>query len=218
MRIYNDQRSGSLRGEKWADIPGFEDYYQASNLGRIRSLDRTIPHPRLGSQFVKGRVLRQKVLINKFVLDVKGKPMVDLSVCLMRDGRPWYINVRRLVWMAFRGALDFARDRKVVVNLDTDGYNNRLSNLGLWTEQEKSTRAATRGRVTDFLRTADRSNWKKGFNSKPVGKYSLVTGKLLKKYKSVSQASHSTGFDEKGIIACAKGRARQWRGFVWKYL
>lgn len=29
--------------EKWKDIPGYEGFYQASNLGRIRSLDRIVP-------------------------------------------------------------------------------------------------------------------------------------------------------------------------------
>ena len=28
--------------EDWKDIAGFEGYYQVSNLGRVKSLDRTI--------------------------------------------------------------------------------------------------------------------------------------------------------------------------------
>lgn len=31
-----------LDGEIWQDIPSYEGYYQASNLGRIRGLDRVI--------------------------------------------------------------------------------------------------------------------------------------------------------------------------------
>lgn len=30
--------------EEWRDIPDFEGYYQASTLGRIRSVDRVIPN------------------------------------------------------------------------------------------------------------------------------------------------------------------------------
>ncbi len=31
-----------MPGEVWKDIPGFEGSYQASNLGRVKSLDRII--------------------------------------------------------------------------------------------------------------------------------------------------------------------------------
>lgn len=45
--------------EIWKDIPGYEGKYQASSLGRIRSLDRQIGTPgTVGCKFMKGRVLR----------------------------------------------------------------------------------------------------------------------------------------------------------------
>ena len=28
--------------EVWKDVPGYEGYYQASNLGRVKSLDRRV--------------------------------------------------------------------------------------------------------------------------------------------------------------------------------
>ncbi|ABF57478.1 putative endodeoxyribonuclease [Corynebacterium phage P1201] len=30
--------------EEWKDINGYEGYYQVSNYGRVRSLDRVVPH------------------------------------------------------------------------------------------------------------------------------------------------------------------------------
>ena len=45
--------------EIWKDIPGYEGKYQASNLGRIRSLDREIGVAGVkGHKTMKGRVLR----------------------------------------------------------------------------------------------------------------------------------------------------------------
>lgn len=38
--------------EIWKDIPGYEGWYQVSNLGRVRSLDRS--YIRTGSKFVSG--------------------------------------------------------------------------------------------------------------------------------------------------------------------
>ena len=44
--------------ERWKDIPGYEGWYQASNLGRIRSVDREI-------EYSDGRVMRHKSRIRK---------------------------------------------------------------------------------------------------------------------------------------------------------
>ncbi len=44
--------------EMWYDIKGYEGYYQISNLFRIKSLNRHVPHPLSGKQFVKGRILK----------------------------------------------------------------------------------------------------------------------------------------------------------------
>lgn len=45
--------------EVWADIPGFERVYQVSNLGNVRSLDRTIYNVHGKKLKLKGRVLKQ---------------------------------------------------------------------------------------------------------------------------------------------------------------
>lgn len=39
--------------EIWKDIPGYEDFYQASNLGKIRSKDRYIYLPQNKSEILK---------------------------------------------------------------------------------------------------------------------------------------------------------------------
>lgn len=51
-----------MAGEEiWKDIPGFEGMYQASTLGRIRSLDRlvrVVPRGKECKRLVKGQILR----------------------------------------------------------------------------------------------------------------------------------------------------------------
>lgn len=41
--------------EIWKSIKGFEGYYEVSNLGRIRSLDRTVIHSKNGTFLYKGK-------------------------------------------------------------------------------------------------------------------------------------------------------------------
>jgi hypothetical protein len=96
---YQDRQTALLPGEVWRDVPGYEGYYQVSNLGRVKSLDRVIPHPRLGKQTVYGRLLTQKVVIN--INTIREEKMVDLQVSLSMEGKQHYRNVRRLVYAAF---------------------------------------------------------------------------------------------------------------------
>jgi len=51
---------------------------RTSTIGRVKSLDRTVPHPRLCQQFVKGQILSQSVAENRNLKT--GEPMIDLRV------------------------------------------------------------------------------------------------------------------------------------------
>ncbi|MEM0940120.1 MAG: NUMOD4 domain-containing protein [Bacteroidota bacterium] len=219
MYPYQENVLKLLPGEEWKDIPKFEEYYQASNLGRIRSVDRTIPHPRLGSQKVKGRILKQSIYYNKNT--ISEDKIVDLRVSLNLEGSSYYFNVRRLVYITFVKEIDFYKDGLYVINEDGDGFNCRLDNLKLVTKSDKSKRAFSKGRVpTSYLSTADRSKWIKPYGGqvrkKPIIQKDLQGG-IVAKFDSVTQASKVTGIGEKEIIGVAKGRYKQWRGFKWVY-
>jgi hypothetical protein len=213
---YQNKSLANMKGETWKDISGFEGYYQASNYGRIKSLDREIPHPRLHKQFVKGQILSQSIAKNKNILT--GEPSIDLRVTLAKDNTPYYFNTRRLIYSTFIREIDYIKDGLYVINKNGNGFDCSATNLQLLTKSEKQNRAIARGRV-DFsiLRTIDRSAWKKNYSRrKPIKQYDLK-GKLIKTYKSIAEASEKTGFGEKEIISVAKGRYSQWRGFRWRY-
>lgn len=81
--------------EKWADIPGLEGRYQASNLGRIRSLTRIRRFvTRLGNEAfreVSGRILKTSNKVNGagyagFSFGHKKSMMVHTAVCLAFNG------------------------------------------------------------------------------------------------------------------------------------
>lgn len=104
--------------EEWRDIPGFENY-QASSLGRIRSLDRyiTCEHAKYSrTVFTRGRVLRPHSGNKIGYLYVR--PCIDKVTLTAR--------VHHLVAFAFNGprpkGLHVAHD-------DGDHLNNRPSNL-----------------------------------------------------------------------------------------
>ena len=45
--------------EIWKDVVGYEGYYQVSNLGAVRSLDR-VKKSGSGHDVIKGKVLKSK--------------------------------------------------------------------------------------------------------------------------------------------------------------
>jgi hypothetical protein len=214
---YQNKSLIDMHGELWKDIPGFEGSFQASTLGRVKSLDRIVPHPRLKQQSVKGQILSQSIGRNRNI--VTGEPMIDLRVSMMVEAKPHYFNVRRLIYLTFIDRrLNYKDNGLYVINKDNNGYNNRPDNVQLVTKSEKQQRAVSRGRLYPYLKTADRSKWKiNRTNSRPVAQYDLK-GNLIRKYKSITEASRQNSLDSKAIIQVAKGVYKQWNGFVWKYV
>lgn len=47
--------------EVYVEIPGYEGYYQVSNYGNVRSLDRVIVEKTGKTQTLKGRILKQRI-------------------------------------------------------------------------------------------------------------------------------------------------------------
>lgn len=216
---YENKSIKNIRNEVWKDIPGFEGIYQASNFGRIKSLDRTIQHARLGQQFVEGRILSQSIARNHNIKT--GEPMIDLRVSLSIDGVQHYFNTRRLIYITFvNKKINYQKDGLYVINKDGNGYNNKVSNLQLVTKSEKQKRVFTRNRQDSYLKIADRSKWPKTYGGytrrKPIKQYHR--GRLIARYESVSEASRQTGIGEKEIIQVAKGLYSQWNGYKWKYV
>ncbi len=102
--------------ELWKDIPGLEGKYQASTLGRIRSLDRPVrvtPHGIEAKRLVRGRILKPGRSADG-----------HLSVVLGREAGS--VPVHTAVAMTFLGPRPEAMD---VCHNDGNPENNEVSNL-----------------------------------------------------------------------------------------
>lgn len=109
--------------EEWRDIPGYEGYYQVSNLGRVRSLDRVVTR----SGFDKR--LKGKILLGR-VVDY-GRIIVSLS----KGGVVRRRKVHSLVMEAFVGPYP---DGLEIRHLDGDPSNNCIDNLRYGTSKENA--------------------------------------------------------------------------------
>lgn len=114
--------------EEWKPINGFEGLYEASNLGRIRSLKRTT---------TKGKVLKQ------YVNPRNGYCYVGLYKCNKSITK----RVHKLVYSAFYGWEwgDKYDKSHTIDHIDGDKTNNRIDNLEVCTQSENQLRAFKNG-------------------------------------------------------------------------
>jgi len=110
--------------ELWTSIPGYEGFYEVSNLGNVRSLTRFVPYGRHQGMTYTGRDIKQFV---------SGK---YLSVKLSRAGVTKTKYTHELVLLAFEGVKPELKGRCEIRHLDGDKFNNALSNLKYGTASE----------------------------------------------------------------------------------
>ena len=176
--------------EIWKDIPNYEGLYQASNLGRVKSLERidALGHKR------KEKILKPRISHNGYYLIGLHKNLIRKFYC-----------VHRLVWKVFNGQIPEGYE---INHLDESPVNNALSNLSLVTHKENINYGTRNERAGKVL--------KNGKKSKPVLQFDLQDN-FIKEYPSTHQVERETGFRQGYIVKCCNGKYKQAYNFKWKY-
>jgi hypothetical protein len=112
--------------ERWLPVPAFEGYYEVSDLGRVKSVERTIAIPGGGVGYGAARPLRERILRQN---TSDGYPYVSLA----KDGRTINPKVHGLVLAAFVGPRPDGQEGR---HLDGNRGNCALSNLAYSTHVE----------------------------------------------------------------------------------
>jgi hypothetical protein len=187
-----------MEKEIWKDIINFEGFYQVSNIGRVRGLDRKAPHHKSGTQNIKGRLL-------KF-----GNNNGYMSVILTNNRKRENYLVHRLVAIHF---ISNPENKKEVNHINADKSDNTSLSLEWVTAKENAMHAVRLG----LKNPANFWAGKSGFLSSRGTHVTQLTlnGMIVNRYGSASDAAKAVGCDSSGILKATKGIYKQYVGFTW---
>jgi hypothetical protein len=221
----HNQSLSNIPGETWKDLPLFEDLYQVSSHGRIKSLPRL--HEIVNTRSRTTATYWTKEKIRKIYIHTKwnfvvSKEYFECTISLFLYGGEKTFLIHRLVYQAFIGDIDFETDRLMVMHKDGDGLNNHFSNLVTGSRHEVSKKAYRRKRQISPFALKTKKEFKEISKKaaltrcKKIIQYSLE-GNRLHIFNSIKEASSQTGIPDSNLVRVVKGDALTAGGYVWRY-
>lgn len=183
-----------FEGEVWKPVVGYENYYEISNYGRLRSFSRHTIDSRGRKSFHYGKIIKAAVSrcgYATFRISVECK-----LIC---------VTLHRLVAEAF---IPNPKNLPFVNHLDENKLNNHVSNLEWITNVDNINYRDTQKRHSDSLRRVLRGR------TYIVVQYDK-NGKELRTFRGKREILDA-GFSYDGVVHCCNGKTRTHKGYVWK--
>ena len=178
--------------ELWRPIPNYEGYYEASNLGRIRS------------------VYRYKRVLKPMISNT-GYERVDL----FKNRHRKQYSVHRLVAITF---IDNPDNKPFVNHRDENKINNCADNLE-WVTHVENCRYGTaierRTKHFDYSKRKINNAGQIEACSKPIAQYTK-DGRFVRNWKSASECARKNGWQISNIRRCCKKEYATAYGFVFR--
>lgn len=178
--------------EYWKEIKDYENLYQISNLGNVRSL-------------------RYKNNNKLMKLSINNSGYVQISLHYKGKRKP--VLVHRLVAEAF---IENKENKPLVNHKDGNKQNNNVDNLEWCTSQENIIHAIKTGlsRVSNKQRENCRRLGR--LSRKSVDQYDIY-GNFIKTWSSILEASQHFKTNDSHIGECCRGKLQTAGGYIWKY-
>lgn len=185
--------SGSISKEFeiWKDIVGYEGLYQISNLGRVKSLKRYVPHFKGGLKVVPERM--KTIFYQK-----DGRPRVELSKGNLN--RKFFVY--RLVAQAF---IPNPNNYPCINHKDENPANNSIENLE-WCTYKYNANYGTRG------------YWISITKYKPVGMFHPTLNVLMRVFDSGKEAAEFLRVSRSCMTAAIDDDNRKIKGYKFKFI
>ena len=204
MLPYQNLSLEDMPGEVWKDIPGWEGYYQVSNMGRAKSVARINIHKDGSTHLIKERIRKQTC---------SGPGRKYLGFSSYKEGAPRRIYLHKAVASAF---IPNPLNKPCVDHIDTNTFDNRVENLRWCTYSENLKNPITSQRM---------SLSKSGSNCYFYGKKRLHSRPLLCIHPDGTEEIFNSIYDAglaghctRSINYCVSGVYTHHHGCKWKYL
>ena len=184
--------------EIWKPIPNYEGYYEVSSMGRVRSVDKLIPHPRNKTMVLprRGRILKPE-------FDKYGYPVVTFSVETKRKT----FKVHRLVALAF---IPNPNNLPQIDHINTKRYDNRPENLR-WCTTQQNTKWRDENRRPRVLCKETRRKFRTSYEAA-----AWVIQNGIKNHKGIQTTNYKTV--ARSIREACNGVIGSAYSFHWAYL
>lgn len=195
--------------EIWKDIKGYEGYYQASNLGRVRSLDRTVKN-----KSFKGKILKPRY-------NSKGYTTTALSI----NGVQKNYLTHRLIALTF---IPNPNDYREINHKNEIKDDNSADNLEWCDRVYNMNYGSIKETIRKNVSGVNNPHYGKHHSEETKEKLRVAHEKkiaqytkddeLIKIWESATQAANALGLTSSAINSCLRNRAKTAGGFVWKYV
>lgn len=172
--------------EVWKDIKGYENSYQVSNLGRIKSLGNKSNH--------KKEIILKQANVMKYQ-----------CVSLRKNNKAKMFKVHRLVAQAF---IPNPENKKQVNHISGIKTDNRVCNLEWCTSSENLKHAFKKG-------LKKQKKGKENSRSKPIIAIDKNNKKVILEFGSLREAERKLNLPHSNIIQSIK-RNGTCGGYKWK--
>jgi len=190
-----------LEGEEWRDVVGYEGYYQVSNFGRVRSVDRYIKHNKGGKRIWRGRVLRQTFNCKYY------------RVHLSKDNHIVCKLVHRLVAEAFIPRIE---GKDYVDHINADTKDNRVENLRWVTMAENNQHIHELGHFNKEL-ASQRMRERNAKNGTPIPPKRVIRDDGVV-FDSISAAAIASGAWMGNVSKVAHGLMNHTNGYSFRFV
>lgn len=202
--------------EEWRSLKGLVpcgDYYEVSNLGRVRSIDRWITYKNGHKHFYKGKILKSNV----------NKSNGYESVILSLKGITKTLEIHRLVALAF---VPNPNNFLIVNHKDECKTNNSWLNLEWCTKSYNATYGTCPQRMSESrkgLKPNEETRRKmseshKNKTTKKVNVFNYKTKEFICECNSVKETYEKVGVAKSSVIRVLKGKLKQVKGYYFEYV
>lgn len=202
--FYVDE-NGLVCQEEWKDIPDYEGLYQASDLGRIKSLSRYVKNA-LGYFWTKEIILSQCYSNSK---------KIYLGVTLYKEGVKTKFEMHPLIGITFLNHTPCGHEKIVDHIKNKEKLNNQLSNLQIITGRHNTSKDKV-GFTSDFTGVYFHKIHKKWCATISINHKTIHLGIFsLEKDASDAYQLALSNWENLGIEPSKKIFSSQYKGVIW---